>query len=162
MQHHLKTEANNYSGTLIQRDERSKHIYICHECWKAFDIRNKKFKKVLVKGKIKMEQSNYFIRANVFGKIKYWEFIHGLHSGKGKGGQGFSMFPSVKAANQEITKLKKVFHGGIVWDVLPHDELPFIKKQILARKKNKRICIYCKTSNNIKRKFCKKCRKYQR
>ena len=52
--HYLKTEENEYSGTLIQRDERSKFMFTCHKCWKVFDTRKLKTKKVLSKGKNKM------------------------------------------------------------------------------------------------------------
>ena len=65
---------------------------------------------------------SFFIRANVFGKIKYWEHIHGLHSGYG-GAMGYDVFPSVEVANKTVTKLKNVFHSGIIWEVLPETEL---------------------------------------
>ena len=103
--------------------------------------------------------NDFFIKADVFGKIKYWDFINGLH-GKGRA-MGYSMYPSIREANKTIKKLKNLFHDGIEYEVLPHDELPFIKKQILARKRGERICIKCNASNKIGRKFCKKCKEYQ-
>ena len=104
--------------------------------------------------------NEFFIRADVFGKTKYWNFIDGLHSGKGKA-RGYSMYPSIRSAKCEIKKLRKLFHGGIRFSILHESEIPFIKKQILAGKRNERICTYCGASNNAKKKHCKKCRKYQ-
>lgn len=80
-----------------------------------------------------MEQG-YYIKADVFGKIKYWSQIDGLHSGHGKL-KGHSMFRTEKDAKKEITKLKKVFHNGIKWSIIQDGDLPFIKKQRNKRKK---------------------------
>ncbi len=104
--------------------------------------------------------TNFFIKADVFGKTKYWNQIDGLHSGKGKL-KGYSIYSSEKDANAEIKKLKKIFHSGIKFTVHNERDIPFIKRQIVAREKGERICTYCGTSNSIKKKHCRKCKKYQ-
>lgn len=73
-------------------------------------------------------EHKFSIKANVFGKTKYWDFVNGLHSGLQKR-YGHMMYASEKEAKADIRKLKKVFHSGIVFSVITHDELPFIKKQ---------------------------------
>lgn len=87
-----------------------------------------------------MIQENYFIKANVFGKIRYWSFIEGLHSGRKKTA-GFSIYNSKIEVYKEIKKLKKVYHSGIKFEELPDSELPFIKKQIKERNKKNNIKI---------------------
>jgi len=73
--------------------------------------------------------SDFFIQADVFGKKKYWEFIGGLHSGKGKL-KGYSIYKTKKEADDVVKCLKKVFHSGIKFEVKPSIEIPFIKTQI--------------------------------
>jgi hypothetical protein len=74
----------------------------------------------------------YFIRAKIEGKIKYWDRL-GLHSGKSEL-RGYSIYKSVAEANKDVRRLKILFHSWIEWEVLPESEIPFIKKQIKARK----------------------------
>ena len=81
--------------------------------------------------------NGFFIRANVFGKTRYWDFIDGLHTGRKKS-HGFQTYPTEKDARKEIKDLKRVFHPGIIWEILPESEIPFIKRQIVARLKKKR------------------------
>jgi hypothetical protein len=78
----------------------------------------------------------YFIRANVFGKMKYWEQINGLHSGKSKLA-GYDIFDTIQLARDKIQDLQKVFHNGIVFEALPDHEIPFIKRQNKLRLKIK-------------------------
>ena len=78
----------------------------------------------------------YFIKADVFGKTKYWEHINGLHSGKTKT-CGYDVFDSIDSANKTVRKLRSVFHKGIKFFVLPDSEIPFIKKQLKNRVKSK-------------------------
>ena len=75
--------------------------------------------------------NGFFIRANVFGKIRYWNFIDGLHTDRSES-HGFQIYPSKAEAKNEIRNFKKVFHEGIIWEILPENEIPFIKKQIVA------------------------------
>jgi len=75
----------------------------------------------------------YFIRANVFGKIKYWDHINGLHSGRGGKG-GYQVFDTEKEAKETVKHLKKCFYSVITWEVLPDSEIPFIKKQRTSRR----------------------------
>ncbi len=75
----------------------------------------------------------YFIQADVFGKKKYWEFINGLHSGKGKL-KGYSIFDTIEEANATMKRLRTVFHTGITFEVKEEAQLPFIKSQTNKRK----------------------------
>lgn len=77
--------------------------------------------------------SDFFIQADVFGKKKYWEFINGLHTGKGKS-KGYSIYKTKKEADDVVKSLKKVFHSEIKFEVKPSTEIPFIKYQIKKRK----------------------------
>lgn len=81
--------------------------------------------------------AGFFIRANVFGKIRYWCNIDGLHTGRSEA-HGFQIYQTEAEAKKEIRKLKNVFHKGIIWQVLPEEEIPFIKKQITARLKEEK------------------------
>lgn len=78
-----------------------------------------------------MDEKQYFIKANVFGKTRYWDFIDGFHTGRKKI-HGFSMY-TIKEAKLTIKRLKKLFHDGIEYEILHHDELPFIKKQRIKK-----------------------------
>lgn len=80
---------------------------------------------------------NYFIRAKYGNKILYWDHEKGLHSGKGKT-RGYQVFITEKEAKQLIKNLQKCFHSAIIFEVLPESEIPFIKKQIVARQKREK------------------------
>lgn len=75
---------------------------------------------------------SYHIKINAFGKIKYFSHIDGLHSGHGKK-KGFEGFENEKQAKKRIKELKKIFHSGFIYEVIPESKLPFIAKQIKKR-----------------------------
>ncbi len=79
-------------------------------------------------------REKFFIRVNVFGKTRYWDHTFGLHSGTSKR-RGYQVFDSEKDARKIVNHLKKIFHTGITFEILPDTEIPFIKKQIIARKR---------------------------
>lgn len=76
-----------------------------------------------------MEEKGYFIKANIFGKTKYWEFINGFHFGRKKT-DGYSIYPTKRKANDVVRRLKGLYHSGITYQVLPESEMPFLKRQI--------------------------------
>lgn len=92
-------------------------------------------------------EPEFFIRAD-FGCAradkkhiyKYWDSSVGLHSGKSKKA-GYVVFPSVKMANKTVRRLRKLYSLWIKFEVRPSDEIPFIKKQIVERKKKEALAI---------------------
>jgi hypothetical protein len=84
-----------------------------------------------------MSQETFYIKADVFGKVRYWDFINGLtRAGKLK---GFQQYASRKEAFVMIRKLKSIFHNGIKFDIITEDKLPFIAKQIRERNRVEKL-----------------------
>ncbi len=72
-------------------------------------------------------KSAFFIKANVFGKTRYWCHTEGLHTGRKKS-HGFSVYETKNEAEKTVKQLRKVFYHLITFEVLHTDQLPFHKK----------------------------------
>lgn len=60
-------------------------------------------------------------------KVMYWDY-EGPHFGRSKT-NGFVMFDTEKQARKFIKHLKVVLAGWYEFHIIPHSEIPFIKKQ---------------------------------
>lgn len=93
--------------------------------------------------------NGFFIKAEIWGKTRYWNEHDGLHAGTGKL-SGYSEYKTEYSVKKQIDKLKAAFSKAVVFTIISHDELPFIKKQIIARK-HKEKQQYSKKALNVKK-----------
>lgn len=78
-------------------------------------------------------EERYFIRVDISGKTKYWDHTVGLHSGHSKR-NGYQVFNSKRDALKKMKLLRRAFADWFKWEILPENEIPFIKKQIVKTK----------------------------